>query len=792
MSPHHPIGSKLTLPQELPPLLRKLVRESVSTLGEVLRIELEAPLFLVIESIRTRMSSLRWDSKSAEGPILSKTLSELSTLSASDRLRIASAYTLMLELMNACENAYRTFRLSQQSPLSPGPFPEAIVYVVTAHPTEARAPKNINIFYRIQNYLTEVLKRQGSVLDQSAQELRHLLAIAWRTAIVRERKPTVRDECEHIYSILLREETLKSILDLHEQLVPFYLRSWVGGDKDGHPGVDERALRQSLGLSRRHLLVFVDSRLKQIIREAQDLPSARLKMREMNSLISSLRKAQSHLRSMRVLASSDGRRARVLRTHLQHINELYLECFGIQHPDLRRILNLLRVFPGLVIPLELRESSDILMTYPKKKNLPIVRMVAQIGKLAKGGDPRWYARGFIISMAESFEHIQKAAQIVSEQLGAIRIPIVPLFEQEDALRNANSIISRTLKDSTLKKAARLYWSGSMEIMVGYSDSAKEAGVFRSRLLIAQTMTELEKTCKRARVKPIFFHGSGGSVDRGGGSIQDQASWWPDGALRLHKATLQGEMVERSFASPEIMRSQLQKIVESSGSLFKRGGRGDVATQTLLEFSKRVATAYQKRVSSPDFLQMIQAATPYPYLSILRLGSRPSKRGKFSSVRSLRAIPWVLCWTQTRVLFPSWWGIGTAWKNLSQAQRRSLQKEFSQNAFFRSYIKALGFTLAKVELPIWGIYLKRRLSPAIADRLLGEFEEELVQASAFLHSISGEDQPLWFRPWLATSIRLRAPMIHPLNLLQILALESGDRALLRVTVTGIASGMMTTG
>jgi phosphoenolpyruvate carboxylase len=543
VKPHHRSAnrSKSPLPQELPPLLRKLVRESVSTLGEVLQTELEAPLFLVIESIRTRMSSLRGDSQNLAGPLLSKTLSELSTLSASDRLRIASAYTLMLELMNACENAYRTYRLSQQAPLSPSPLPEAIVYVVTAHPTEARAPQNISVFYRIQNHLIEVLKRQGSVLDQGAQELRHLLAIAWRTAIVRERKPSVRDECEHIYSILLREETLKSILDLHDQLVPFYLRSWVGGDKDGHPGVDERALRQSLNLSRKYLLMFLNSRLRKMIQEIQELPSTCLKAREITTLLTSFSQAQAHLKWMRTLTSSDGQRARELRAVIHLINDQYVKAFGAQHPELRRILSLLRVFPGLVVPLELRESSDILMSYPKKKNLPIVRMIAQIGTLAKGGDPRWYARGFIISMAESFEHIQKAAQIVSDQLGATRIPIVPLFEQEEALRNANQIISKTLKNSTLKKAAHLYWNGSMEIMVGYSDSAKEAGVFRSRLLIAQTMTQLEKTCKRARVKAIFFHGSGGSVDRGGGSIQDQASWWPDGALRLHKATLQGEM-----------------------------------------------------------------------------------------------------------------------------------------------------------------------------------------------------------------------------------------------------------
>ncbi|RYZ85111.1 MAG: phosphoenolpyruvate carboxylase [Proteobacteria bacterium] len=303
------------------------------------------------------------------------------------------------------------------------------------------------------------------------------------------------------------------------------------------------------------------------------------------------------------------------------------------------------------------------------------------------------------------------------------------------------------------------------------------------------MARIDRLMKVKKVTPVFFHGSGGSIDRGGGSVRDQMAAWPDSAKRAYKATIQGEMVERTFSSPEIAMSRFFQILDSAAS------KGSVYqdSKELNEFADRVGSHYRDTIASERFLKMVERATPYRYLSALKIGSRPSKRGGSLSVPALRAIPWVLCWTQTRVLFQTWWGVGTAWKNSSSSERKKLKAVFETNPLFRTYLQALGFTLAKVEMPIWDFYLAQSgIEPSERKYFSDLFHDEFEATFKFFREITGEKNPLWFRPWLGESIELRAAMIHPLNLLEIIAQEKKDLELLRLSVTGIATGMLTTG
>src|SRR5262249_3411856 len=152
-------------------------------------------------------------------------------------------------------------------------------------------------------------------------------------------------------------------------------------------------------------------------------------------------------------------------------------------------------------------------------------------RISQGGDPLWYVRGFIVSMTSRLEHLQAAADLVSGYLGNIKIPIIPLFEEVQALAEAPRFVSDWLGQSEFQRALKRYWGGRVEIMRGYSDSSKESGVLKSRLQIAETMHALDRLCEREGVLPIFFQGSGGSTDRGGGSVEEQTAWWPAGALR---------------------------------------------------------------------------------------------------------------------------------------------------------------------------------------------------------------------------------------------------------------------
>ncbi|MBC7371812.1 MAG: phosphoenolpyruvate carboxylase, partial [Bdellovibrionaceae bacterium] len=261
------------MPNALAPELRHLVKESVALFGQVLKSKLGASAYRRIEKTRKAMTTLRRSSLAAEIKALEQQFKLLEKLSAKDQFAFAQSFALMLELMNTCENAYRSKQiknkihagsLSAKRETASG-VPNSVVYVLTAHPTEARAPHNIWVFHEVLKILTEVLERENVHFQESERaSLLHLFEIAWNTSMVRTKKPQVRDEAEHIYSTLLREETLRPLLRARSELAPIFVRSWVGGDKDGHPGVNEKVFLESLQLSRQKIRQFISARLRAV------------------------------------------------------------------------------------------------------------------------------------------------------------------------------------------------------------------------------------------------------------------------------------------------------------------------------------------------------------------------------------------------------------------------------------------------------------------------------------------------------------------------------------------------
>ncbi len=760
-----------------------MVKRTVALLGEVIREELGEESYQRIEKVRKRMAGIRRARSAATAKVLRSTYALLEGLTPEERRAFARAYTLMFELMNACESAYRTHRLRARGPVetsAKGRKSRAIFYVLTAHPTEARSPDNIEIFHTLQNTIVEAYERGVEAYEA---RLRALLSIAWHVKIVRYRKPRVQDEAEHIYSLALRDENLSLLLDYSESEVPFYLRSWVGGDKDGHPGVNARVMRASLQLSRDRLVAYAETRTSEALRYIEWTTHSALLMHG--------RKFKKALGQVRHVRPGDGPRIVQVHRALHAWTEAYGAVIGPLPLPLRQLRQFIRSFPGMVVPLELREDSAVLLTDPSGKRLAIGAMLRAIRSIAAGVDSRWYARGLVVSMASTFEHIRVASEVVRRNAGDARLRIVPLFEERAALENGHLVLAEILNDRRFRRRIREAWDNRFEVMLGYSDSSKESGVLKSRLAVVAAMAKMDRALKRSHVQPIFFHGSGGSIDRGGGSVSEQMAPWPKSALEVYKATIQGEMVERTFASPEIIRSRLAKIASAPAG--RRRSHSAKTSGALEDFADRVAREYAITIEEPRFLRMVERATPYRFLNALKIGSRPTRRTGALSVSALRAIPWVLCWTQTRVLFQTWWGIGTAWEETSAADRAIIRREMKANPLFRSFVQALGFTVAKVELPVWEFYLERSDLPAEEIRHFRKrFRAEFASTRKFFREVTGHQDPLWFRPWLGESIDLRASLIHPLNVLEILALQKGDLPLLRICVTGVASGMLTTG
>ena len=422
-------------------------------------------------------------------------------------------------------------------------------------------------------------------------------------------------------------------------------------------------------------------------------------------------------------------------------------------------------------------------------------MLRYMRDVGRGGDVEWYVRGCVVSMTERAEDLWEAHALAREVIGTTTLPVVPLFEMPDVLPRAHDILERSLTDDDFA-AALPARQNRLEVMLGYSDTSKRMGVLASRLAINQAMSAIEAWASAKGVTILFFHGSGGSVGRGGGTIADQAASWPTGAMALVKQTLQGEMVERTLATPEIFRSQVEQIaaVQAAPPQFSAPS---TAAQELADLSQ---AAYVKLVNAPEFIELLRDATPYTRLGALNIGSRPAKRGTGDApagLEQLRAIPWVLCWTQTRYLLHAWVGIGTAWRRVrGDAQARTrLLRAIKRDPLLRSYLRLLNFTMAKTEPAIWREYLKALagISPKLVARLDREWKDAVDLAS----QASSDGALLADRRWLRESIYYRAPMIHPLNLMQIETLShpkmtAARERLFRETVTGIAAGMLTTG
>lgn len=759
--------------------LKQLVRLAMEELGDCFKHHFGTDIHSELMSIRGRMVKLRDQDLGPTIKHLEKELKQLEKYSKAELFQLTQGFTLMMEIMNICENAYRAWRWSTQEIKVNIHQDKKIIWVLTAHPTESRSRATVILLQHLQELLAESL----STSWKSRQEKIHsIMTLIVTSEIAPQHKPRPMDEAQYLYEICLQKNWLENILD-HPSLVQnFRLRTWVGGDKDGHPGIDEKVMKKSLELSRGKILNYLEFKLDEWLELSR--------MHSKNSL-TSLKKIDQHLKKLRTLGLGDFESVTKLKSELNNFFSAFETA--AHFPFSKKISGIFDLFPALVIPLELRESSDILEECvaagaSHRKKFAINRMVELISKFSTSSHARFYVQAFIISMTHSSQHLKAALTITNWHFAKPAIPIVPLFETHEDLAQAGEVTVAFIKsDTAYRRMIEKRHENRAEIMLGYSDSSKQSGVLSSRVSIKEAMVNVEKQLKKAGMDTLFFNGSGGSVARGGGSFEEQAISIGKSALNNYKATIQGEVISRTFSSPKIFLSQISRIAQVQNTKKLKESRISPSTKKWAELTR---LEYEKKVRSPDFIELIKKATLYPYLHELKIGSRPSKRKSLSGVQDLRAIPWVLCWTQNRALFLNWWGLGSAWENLSKQEKNEIKKLYhTKDSFINIFLKQLAFSLAKVELSVWCIQLKVL---AKNEEEFEEWDNEFSKTLKAFLEITGETNLLWFRPWLGESIYLRSALIYPLNLIQIIAIQKRDKKLLRATVTGIASGMLTTG
>lgn len=407
---------------------------------------------------------------------------------------------------------------------------------------------------------------------------------------------------------------------------------------------------------------------------------------------------------------------------------------------------------------------------------------------------------YVISMASRPSDVL-AVQALQEAAGLRpSLRVVPLFETVDDLRAAGPSLRALLAIPPYRERI----DGAQEVMIGYSDSAKDGGRLAAAWELYRAQEEVVAACREADVHVTLFHGRGGTVGRGGGpthlAIQSQPPGSVRGALRV---TEQGEMIEFKFGLPGIALRTLELYTTAVLEATLRPAE-DPRSAWRDQMERLAATAraaYRGVVyEMPEFLEYFRFATPEPELGEIHIGSRPARRRAEAGIESLRAIPWVFAWTQTRLMLPAWLGVGEA---LGEAIERgalpALQEMYERWPFFRSTLDLVEMVLAKASPRITAQY-DRRLAPEHL-RPLGEgLRERQRRAVEAILRVTGHRELIEHNPVLQRSIAVRNPYVDPINLVQVeilcrLRREERDPRLLdalRVTVNGIAAGMRNTG
>ena len=810
-------------------ILRREIQQLVGKLDEIILEQSGKRVFGHLDRIRKRCLQARDPGSESSRREVNALLDRLKV---GDAYLVAHAFSLFFELVNFCEERARERHLRlKKSPVMSlrhlfGELKRAgvtaqklqscldeleIQPVLTAHPTEAKRRSVLNQLWR----LSREWENPGEVLEA-----------LWQTQEIREQKVGPLQEVEGalyyfdrtIFETVARfYATFDAELEAHypgvrrsRQFLTF--ASWVGGDRDGNPFVTPEV---SLTAAQRHHEVALDFYRRECIKLEEELTHADPgeDLSKPHALAGDLQAYQPYEIFRSEIA---GLRKNIESGKFNHdafVAKLGEIRDGLSRQNAKRaangrirdVLEQARTFGAHLAELDFRDHSGKL-----DDNEPeLMDELLAVREIRRRFGPR-AADHFIISMTRDAGDILRLSRL-ARLAGVHEIDFVPLFETIEDLENSARILRDLWSDPAYRR--HLNRRGRIqEVMVGYSDSNKDGGYLAANWFLHQAQKEMSRAADECGVKLRFFHGKGGTIDRGGGasyrSLRAQPHAAHGGRLRI---TEQGEVISLKYSNPVIAQRNLEQL---SSAVIAVQCLPEPEVHDLAKWETAAAHLAQSSFEhyrqlvygTPEFAEYFWQATPIDLIEHLRLGSRPSRRTQTSDIRQLRAIPWVFSWTQSRHLISAWYGVGYALARFIDTQPDGLgqlRKMYRHWPFFRMLLDNAEVSLAKTDLGIARQYAALVRSDEVREKIFGLVEAEHTRSVAMVLAVNQRKQLLENQPTLAQSIRLRNPYIDPLNYLQIRFLSVWRKAddarrtehlrrLLALTVKGIAAGMKSTG
>lgn len=640
--------------------------------------------------------------------------------------------------------------------------------------------------------------------------------------------------------------------------------SWIAGDRDGNPNVTPDITKQALETMRERAAI-VYQRDVEYLRDRLTQSLAEVPVSD--KLLSNLEKDnpfagkfagepyRQYLEHIRLRLDSDSPDA--YKRSDEFLDDLYIVWESLHENRagksadgmLKRLMLKVKLFGLHLAPVEVREdarlhaaalheiferygmTSDYLGMPEDEKQALLSREIAStrplvpvtpdfsettnriiatwrmIAEVHRDQSPRTIDT-FIASMSQNGSDILAMLLLAREVGVADHIDIVPLFETVEDLQHASPVMTALFENPVYM--AYLNARGRIQqIMIGYSDSNKDGGYVASNWNLYRAQQDLTALCAKYGVTLELFHGRGGSIGRGGGPTNRAILAQPPGSMQGPiKITEQGEVIAYRYSNHDIAERHLQQVMNAA--LLALRPREEQASPAWFEAMDTLAETSRVRYrtfvyESPGFLSYWQEATPIGELSQMQIGSRPAKRSK-GGFESIRAIPWVFSWMQSRAIIPSWYGLGHAFEAFcaDPGGLDLLRTMYSQWEFFRALIDNVQLDVAKADMGIARLYSGLVSDPQVRDDIFGEIEAEHARAYDYICKITGQKMLLEQAPMMQRSIESRNPYVDPLNFIQVSLLaklrgmtpddHDYDQTLQTVlaTVNGIAAGMKTTG